>query len=180
MAFADYLDLRTAVIEAVGRTDIAEHFDRITKLAENWLSRNLRMQQQITETTLTLTGGTATLPTDYVESIAAYDSTGTELNQNTLQDIEADTSTFEGNVKFQYYAAIPTLTTSMTTTNWLLAAYPDVYLYAVGYQAALDIRDAEMAQAMRVLRDDAVFDARTSDHRSRYGRTRVRVKGPTP
>lgn len=179
MAFSDYLDLRTAVVEQVGNADIADVFDRLTKLAENWLERNLRMQQQLAETNVIVSGGVATLPTDIVEVFGVYDQSGVEINQLTVQDLQDELSQ-DGTYLLQYYAEIPTLTTSMTTSNWLLENYPDVYLYAVSYEAARHLRDVEAAQVMRQMRDDAVVSARGSDHRSRYSRTRVRVAGVTP
>lgn len=180
MAFTDYLDLRTAVIEQVGTADIADVFDRLTKLAESWLTRNLRMYQQLVEIQVVFTDGEATLPDNFVEIFAVYDENGEEANQKTLQDFQNDPSKSDGQYTIQYYSKIPTLTTSPTTTNWLLEAYPDVYMYSVAYEAAKHLREAELANIMRGMREDAVFDARTSDHRARYSRTRVRVKGVTP
>lgn len=179
MAFADYLDLRTAVIEQVGNPVIVDVFDRLTKLAEVYLTRNLRMSQQILETTLTISGGVGELPDDFAEIFGVYDLLGHEENQLTLQDLQ-DERGRDGEYKLQYYAKIPTISGSMTASNWLLEDHPDVYLYAVAYEAAKHLRDAESAEVFRALREDAVTDARSSDHRTRYSRTRVRVRGCTP
>ena len=179
MAFADYLDLRTAVIEQVGDASVVDVFDRLTKLAEVYLTRNLRMSQQLSETDLVVSGGVASLPDDFAETFGVYDRNGYEINQQTLQDLQGDTSR-DGTYTLQYYAKIPTLTGAPTNSNWLLEAHPDVYLYSVAYEAAKHLRDTESAQAFMALREDAVFDARGSDHRTRYSRTRVRVKGCTP
>lgn len=179
MAFADYLDLRTAVIEQVGNPSVVDVFDRLTKLAENWLTRNLRMQQQLTETNVIVTNGIAALPDDLSEIFGVYDQRGIEVNQKTVQDLQDDPLA-DGVYRVQYYAKIPTLTASMTTTNWLLQNYPDVYLYAVSYEAARHLRDIEAAQVMLQMRDDAVMNARGADHRTRYARSRVRVAGVTP
>ena len=62
MAFDDFLDLRTGVFEQIGRSDIADVFPRLTKLAEARLNRELRCREQITEATLTFSGGVASLP----------------------------------------------------------------------------------------------------------------------
>lgn len=180
MAFADYLDLRTAVIEQVGAVEIADVFDRLTKLAEVYLTRNLRMSQQLQETTLTVSGGVANLPDDFAETFGVYDAQGREINQKTLQDLQDDQGSGDGDYTFQYYAKIPTLTTSPTTSNWLLEAHPDVYLYSVSHEAAKYLRDAQATEVFRGLREDAVFEARAVDTRTRYSRTRVRVKGCTP
>lgn len=179
MAFSDYLDLRTAVIEQVGNADIADVFDRLTKLAETWLTRNLRMYPQLAEVQAIVTDGEADLPDDVAEVFGIYDQSGREVKQKTLQDLQ-DEVLADGVYRVQYYAKIPTLTASMATSNWLLEQYPDVYLYAVAYEAARHMRDAEMAQVMMQLREDAVANARGADHRARYSRVRVRVAGVTP
>lgn len=181
MAFADYLDLRTAVIEMVGKPDIADVFDRLTKLAETRLNRELRMRQQVVETTVTITAGSAPLPSDYAEIIGVYDQSGREFLTKTLQDVQDDDTTVsDGEYGLQYYAKLPTLTTNPTTTNWLLSEYPDLYLYAVGHEAARHVRDVELIEVTGGLRQQALDEASGNDDASRWARARVRVKGPTP
>ncbi len=180
MAFSDYLDLRTAVIEQIGSADIADVFDRLTQLAETWLTRNLRMSEQLQELQVSVTSGIADLPSDFAEMFGVYDQYGDEINQKTLQDLQNDNDLADGLYRIQYYAKIPTLTTGPTANNWLLEGYPDVYMYSIAYEAARHLRDAEMAQAMMQLREEAVANARGADHRARYARARVRVAGVTP
>ena len=193
-AFADYLDLRTAVIEDVKRPDIADKFDRITKLAESWLNNNVRMADQITETTVTFSSGTASLPADFREAIGLYNSSGLEYVQQpatqtevvgaksfySIQGSNLVSQALDGDYTFQYYAKISTITTSMTTSNWLLQKYPSLYLYAVGVEAAKSIRDMDAVAALTTLRNGAFEDARTDDETYRYSRARVRVQGATP
>jgi hypothetical protein len=181
MAFDDYLDLRTSVIEMVRRPDIADVMDRLTLLAETWLNRNLRTKDQITETTLSFSSGVATLPTDYLETIGLYTSEGEEIEPRTLQDLQNDTASFpDGSYTFQYYAKLPTLTTSMTTTNWLLSSAPDLYLYAVGYEAAKHVQDENLARVARALREESLMDVMGQDFSARYSRMKVRLQGVTP
>ena len=63
-AFADHLDLRTAVVEQVGSADIAEVFPRLLALAETKLNRQLRLRDQITDTPVTVTEGKIWIPPD--------------------------------------------------------------------------------------------------------------------
>lgn len=194
MAFTDYLDLRTAVLEQVGDTSLSDVFDRLTKLAEARLNRELRLSDQITETTLTISGGSAALPSDFLEMIGVYNGSGYEYvaqpsqaNRTTgpqsyygIEGGNLVTKGPDGDRTIQYYAAIPTLTTSLTTTNWLLAKYPAVYLYAVAFEAAKHKRDAELAGQMGGLMNDEISAARADDDRKRYARARVRVQGVNP
>lgn len=79
-----------------------------------------------------------------------------------------------------YYAKVPTLTTSLTTSNWLLQKHPGVYLYGVGLEAAKYLRQVDVAEATASFLDMEIKDANGQDAQERYGRSRVRVQGPTP
>jgi len=190
--FADYLDLRTAVIEQSGRPDIADVFDRLTKLAEARFNRSLRTRFQIASEPISISENAAALPDDYVEVIGVYGANGYELTGQTLQRTAnvnwrtyySLTSTEingpDGDLTLQYYAKVPTLTTSMTASNWLLEKYPDAYLYGVGYEAALYLKDAAGAQASGEILKQIMTDISSDDESARYARAVVRVKGCTP
>lgn len=192
MAFADYLDLRTAVLEEARRPDLADVFGRLTQLAETRLNRVLRTRKQITETTLTFASNVATLPSDFAAAIGLYDGYGCEYLQKPYQNTERTYQGYTyaidgssvvgptGTLTFHYYAKLPTLTTSMTTTNWLLDDHPHAYLYAVSEEVAKHARDVEGAQAFRALLDDELTQIRSDDNRARYSRAQVRVAGVRP
>lgn len=190
MAFSDYLDLRTAVVEMVGDADIVDVFDRLTKLAEARFNRDLRTRFQVSQVTLTVAEGVAALPGDFAEAIGVYDAQGREYIGQTLQMQRAGRSYYsldsallrgpDGDVTLEYYAKIPTLTDRMEASNWLLEQYPDAYLYGVSVEAAKYRRDVDGARALEAMREMAVSDIRADDSRARYSRARVRVKGPTP
>lgn len=191
-AFRDFLDLRTAVVEYVARPDIADVFGRFVGLAESRFNRLLRMREQIVSTTLTVSDGAVSLPADYQEIIGVFRPDGGEYVQQSVQKVaegwyyyavngsQIIAPKIEGDVRVDYYASIPPLAATLTTTNWLLERYPDVYLYGVGFEAAKYVRDAELAQASKFLMDDAVATARADDTQARYARSRVRVAGVTP
>lgn len=190
-AFADYLDLRTAVIETVRDDSITDVFDRLTKMAESRLNREMRCRDQITTTTITVSGGTGALPADFQEMIGVYDSNGYEYVAQPSQAVRVDNDSYYtiegGNLvaddreyTVQYYAALSTLTAGSTTSNWLLQKYPEVYLYSVAVEAAKHLRDTEAGPVLVRMRDDAIREARADDERQRYSRMRVRVAGVTP
>lgn len=194
-AFADYLDLRLAVGDHVGNRDISDVMPRLTQAAESWLNKQLRCRQQIVTSTLTFTGGVAALPVDFLEMINLYGLNGYRYNSGALADsrnwgtawsrYSIDGTSiyikgYSGNRDIQYYAKLPTLTSSPTATNWLLDEAPDVYLYAVGLEAAKFLKDVELAQATRALLDGEMNALKVSDDRARYSNTSVRVQGITP
>lgn len=191
-AFRDFLDLRTAVIEYVQRPDVADVFTRFVALAESRLNRTLRMREQVKTVTLTIASGVAALPEDFAEMIGLYGSGGGEYVQQTGQQVKDGgryyaieggnivAPNIAGDVEASYYAMLPPLSATPTTSNWLLNRYPDIYLYGVGFEAAKYVRDAELAQASKFMLDDAIATARSDDFDARYSRARVRVSGVTP
>ena len=200
-AFTDALDLRTAVVEHVGNADITDVWPRLVLMAEAFLNRNLRTRDQVTRTTLTLASGSVALPSDFLEVIGLYDGYGMEYLQQPLQQVKENhpggmytpseayyaisganlvSMGADGDRDFEYYAKIPTLTTSLTTSNWLLQKHPALYLYAVGLEAAKHTRDLELAQVTRDLREAELTEAHIEDDRARYSRARVRIPGVVP
>lgn len=192
-AFADYLDLRTAVIEEVGNADIADVFPRLTKMAEVEFNRRLRCREQMTETSVAPSSGSVALPADYLELISLTETNGKELIQQPLQAYDKlyDKRYFyaiegsnllaqDATYTLNYYAQIPTLTTSMTTSNWLLQKHPGLYLYGVAMEAEKHLRNVESAQAVMALRDMEFAAVYVQDNAERYSRARVRVMGATP
>lgn len=193
MALADYLDLRTAVIEQIGNADITDVFPRLVKFAENDFNRRLRCREQITDTTLTVSGGSASIPADLVEIIDLSTTAGRELVQlprakyekavNKAGFYTVDASTIlasDGTYDFRYYAKIPTITDSMTDTNWLLAKHPELYLYAVAEKAAKHIGNIELANASGSLAETEYGSVAGQDYAERFARARVRVAGVVP
>ena len=193
-AFADFLDLRTAVIENVGRPDIADVFPRLLALAEARLAREVRVREQMATVTLNLVDGRALLPTDWLEVIGVFSATGMEYRQLATQANTQHTGTCfysieggylvgptdSGEIRMDYYAKLPPLGTSVTTTNYLLQRYPDVYLYTTAFEAAKYVRDMEAAQINRDLMNEAIADMKADDQMARYARARVRVMGVAP
>lgn len=193
MAFADFLDLQTAVVEHVGNPSIADVFPRLVKLAEVTMNRRLRCREQITTASVVVTGGVGALPSDFQEIIGVYDGAGIEYIAQPLQVLkEAQSRGYyaisrsnivtknDETLTLEYYAKVPTITDSLTDTNWLLQKHPGLYLYAVGAEAAKYLKDVELAQATLALADLEFAAAAAEDAQQRYSRARVRVMGVTP
>ena len=186
MAFADTLDLRTAVVEAVGDASIAEVFDRLVLLAESKLNRTLRTRQQITRAPVVVVDQVAALPVDFAQLSGlyhrGYEVLGTNLQRGARGMYAVDTAIRgpNGIYEIEYYAKLPTLTVSLAGSNWLLQTYPDVYLYAVAVEAVRHLRDPEQALMFQAALEDALASVRADDASARYATARIRVKGPTP
>lgn len=192
-AFTDFLDLQTAVVEHVQRPDIADVFPRLVKLAEVAFNRRVRCREQVTTSSLVVTGGVATLPTDFQEVIGVYDEAGAEYIAQPLQELRKTqskgyysisgstlTTKNDETLTLQYYAKVPTISATMTDSNWLLQKAPGLYLYGVGLEAAKYVRDAEIAQATMPFLEMEFAALAAEDAQQRYSRARVRMQGVTP
>src|SRR3569833_1293335 len=134
-ALADYLDLRFAVGDFVKSRNLSDVMSRLVQQAESKLNRELRCRQQITAVTLTFAGGVSALPSDFIEMLNVYGVDGLPMTSAPLTDIQREGSQYyryaidgtniyirgySGDRDIEYYANLPTLTTSVTTSNWLL------------------------------------------------------------
>lgn len=205
MSITTYAELQSAITNWLGgRSDIAAA--RITEciaLFEASANRRLRTRKQETTTTLTPSSGSATLPTDYLEArrVTWTGSVRVELQYAEPSYLQAAWSstpsgtpvvyTIEGStlkvrptsttdLEFAYYAMIAALSDS-ATTNWLLTAHPDLYLF--GSLAELEtLLENDTRVQMWIQRRDAIFDEiEKLSNRSRYGSgAGVRVMAETP
>jgi hypothetical protein len=195
VAFADYIDLRLAVSEHVGNRAISDVFPRLVKLAETTLNKKLRTRKQMTTATLTFASGVAPLPAGCLEIISLFNLHKEPMRATSLADVQFEQSSntqyaidgsnviiygLTGDREFRYFAALPTLTTSPTTSNWLLADHPHVYLYAVGFEAAKFLRDAELAAMTDQLFSNALDEIKIDDDRARWANGVVRMQAATP
>lgn len=194
-ALADYLDLRFAVGDFVKNRNLSDVMPRLVQQAESKLNKELRCRQQITADTLTFANGEAPLPSDFVEMLNVYGVDGLPLTAAPLTDIQREGSQYyryavdgtkiyirglSGDRDIEYYAALPTLTTTPTTPNWLLAYAPDVYLYAASLEAAIHIQDVEKGAAARELLDGAMARVKLGNERAQWANTTTRVRGVCP
>lgn len=171
-AFADALDLRTAVVEAVGDETIVDVWPRLVSLAEAKLNRVLRTRYQIAQAIVPVSDE-APMPADFLEMAAMFQGTK-RLVWNPAYSLTP------GPYLIEYYAKLPTLAGDLTAANWLLQFYPDVYLYAVAEEAARHKRDLDLVGIMRAAKDEALMSLYSDDDRARFGQAVVRMNGVTP
>lgn len=194
-AFADALDLKFAVGDLVGNRSISDVWGRLVQMAETALNQKLRVRQMITDATLTFDEGAAPLPPDFLEiihvygpcgyqmragSLAAYLRPGSCYSQYEIGPYNITVRGFSGDKDIQYFAKLPSLAHSLSSCNWLLSCNPDVYLYAVGLQAAKHLKDVEIGQAADQLLAAALQSLKIDDERARFSNSIVRVQGMTP
>ena len=205
MAITTYAELKTAVAKWSWNTDETEFEasvgDFIT-LAEARFNRELRIAAMEASATITLTGSAGSLPADYLEfrRVVANTSPTTPLELVTPDFASGEYgTTYSGypahfsiigstitvypsttaTVGLRYYQKIPALSDS-NTTNWLLTAHPDIYLFAACVEGADFSRDQEQLAKFEARYQAAVKALEGSDTGARYARATMRVSGPTP
>jgi len=184
MALANYTDLQSAVLAWVVRTGDTESTTRVTdfiRLFESDANRRIRIRQNMTTASLSLTGGTSvvSLPTGFLEEIelnytdsgdrisrASYDTIDRARNSEqtagrpSLYAISGTQLVFEReadttySLLLRYYTAWDLAT---DTTNWLLTNAPDAYLFGSVAEAAMFVRDDQLL-SMAIQRRDAATE----------------------
>lgn len=175
MALDTYANLQTAIANFINRDDLTTLIPDFITLAESHFNRSLRVPQMENSATSTISAETLALPTDFlaVRSMFLDKNPRVELDfvpYGTLRTQYASTATGQPQVytiadgafyfgpapsdsytlHMVYWQQIPALSDS-NTSNWLLAAHPDVYLYGALTHAASYIRDdSALAQYMAV------------------------------
>lgn len=182
MAISTYANLQSAISEWLARPDLTtSQLQNLISLFEAYANRKLRVRQMETSETLTTSSGVASLASDFLETRSL---TWTSSDSSTSRQIgyvtpawlrgrynSADSGdpvvyTIEGSnivirmvddtasaFSHRYYQKIPALSDS-ATTNWLLTAHPDAYLFGSLVEAQAFIIDADKAGLWKLRRDE--------------------------
>jgi len=201
MTIATYSDLQAAVGSWIARNDLSSNIPDFIALFESAANRRLRLLQQESTATLTPSSGVAALPADY---LAWRRVTWTGQFPRELEYVHPSylhalyptlpagvprLFTVEGGnltvapkddtaLSFDYFQKIPALS-STTTSNWLLATAPDLYLFGALAEAHGFVKDAESLALWKSRRDELFDEIDRLDVKTR-GQSGIRVIGPTP
>ena len=155
MAITTYAELQTAIGDWLNRADLDQKIPDFIRLAESTLNDVLRSADMVTSSTVPITSGRATLPSDALEIVyaqvgSAEDEPLEQIAPQQLTMLRRTRTRDAANPRFfavvgrqlvvtpspsgslsldlDYYQRLPALTSS-NTTNWLLTDAPHVYLY---------------------------------------------------
>jgi len=166
MALTTYNELKTSVGDWLNRTDLTTAIPDFISLAEAQIERNLRTRQMIVRATASITTEYSAVPADFLEvkSFKLDTNPVTPLGFETIDSMDTLAVTYRSAAKpifftvvgeqfrylpepdtaytgeLIYYAKLSKLSTA-NTTNFLLTAAPDVYLYGALMQAAPYLQD---------------------------------------
>jgi hypothetical protein len=195
----DYADLLVTAGEYVGRNDFANLFQRFVGLAELKINRQIRVAEMESIAAVTVTDGVGPLPEGFLEARSVQTGSGRVIRSYSIQALEQSVRgcrevpfafaiqgrnvivrpVWSGNLQFDYYQKIPSLTPA-NPSNWLLETASDVYLYAVVEEISIWAKDAAGATAAAGIKSQALADLRSDDERARFGQNKVRIGGVTP
>lgn len=192
MSVDTYSALQAEVASWLRRSDLAAEIPTFITLAEAQMNRKVRCRQMLARVTEPITGQLTAAPADLVAPRSAR-LTGTSCLPTRLKWVSQEqmdalldgpdfTSgpprhyTLEGSnfrfspdpgtgaytLELSYYARIPALSNS-NSSNWLLAAHPDAYLYGALTQSAPYMRADERLQVWAQIFGSIVESINASD-----------------
>lgn len=207
MSLVSYADLQAQVANWLARSDLTAYIPDMITLFEAAACRKLKVRPQETTISLATTGGTATLPSDFLgwRRVTWTGSPNRELDYvhpsiYALEFIPDDNGvlsglplifTVEGSslkvkpidpndapLTFTYNQRTPAIS---GTLNWLWTSHPDAYLFGTLAEANFFNRGSAlpMAATWKQRRDEVFDEIQKVDFNERQG-MRIRVRGATP
>lgn len=184
VSIATYTQLQTAIGSWLLRSDLSATIPTFIAMAEARMNRDkrLRVSDAIVRDSLTVTGQFTALPSDFKQMINVerdadpvipleYKSPqGMDAVRNVegtgaprfycIHGTELELAPVEAcELEIIYYRNIPSLSDS-ATTNWLLTAAPDIYLYACLVESAPFLKDDE-----RIAVWESLYQQRVEEYR---------------
>jgi hypothetical protein len=167
MSLDTYANLQAEIALWLNRTDLTAQIPGFITLAEAQMNRRLRAFQMLSRSSFPISGELTALPSDFlaVETLrnttsglvlrsvsprmmdddrATYDYAAGDPQRYSIEGVNLRVSPVPGAAvatSLLYYAALPALASN--TSNWLLALYPDAYLYGALTQSAPYLRADE-------------------------------------
>lgn len=200
MAISTFAELKTAVAAWINRDDLTAHLPEFIALAEARLNRSMLTAEREGEVVSVTDDEELSLPDDFYGIRAIYIETDPRqiLQPMGLSELRAahrgaglpvGYAVSSGNtlvlgpapdgeytLNLNYWKAIPPLADN--STNWLLTAYPDVYLSAALVEASMFIMDEQRAQMWDARCSRQIDDIVRAGRRKAQGGAPRRLRSP--
>ena len=200
-----YAQLQTEIANWLDRTDLTSQIPTYIELAEASFNRTIRAPDMITKNdSYSISGQYNTLPSDTLEIIRIVvdvqpvivleyltpqdlselrgELTGTGKpyyftlvggSSNQLEVLRSPDQTYTSSII--YYTRIPALTDS-ATTNWLLTANPDIYLFGALVEAEPYLKNDERMPLWTNRLDKALTTLRLQGERELHSGSSLRMR----
>ena len=205
MAITTYAELQTATANWLDRTDLTARIPEFIELAEANFNRVIRQPDMVTKNdSFSISGRYTTLPTDTLEIVRivvdltpvivleyltpeeiserriSMSATGKPYyftviggSSNQLEVVPSPDATYTSSIV--YYTRIPALTDS-ATTNWLLTAHPDIYLFGTLVEAEPYLKNDERMPMWTSRLDKALMALRLQGERELHTGSSLRMR----
>ena len=205
MAITTYAELQTATANWLDRTDLTARIPEFIELAEANFNRVIRQPDMIAkDDSFSIAGRYTTLPTNTLEIIRivvdltpvivleyltpeeiserriVMSATGKPYyftmiggSSNQLEVLPSPDSTYTSSIV--YYTRIAALSDS-ATSNWLLAAHPDIYLFGTLVEAEPYLKNDERMPMWTARLDKALNDLKLQGQRERHTASGLRMR----
>lgn len=198
MAITTYSELKAAVADFLNRDDLTSVIPNFIALAEATLNRRLRSPEMVTRASVTVDAEYENRPADWMETIryqittnpitvlefvtpeeaiiqkTKFSAAGVPLFFSTVgtqfQHVPAPDGSYTG--ELMYYARIAGLSDT-NTSNWLLTANPDIYLYATLIQSAPYLKEDERIGVWAGIYDRLMSEYDVAEQRAKTGSSRL-------
>ncbi len=200
MAITTATELNTALANWLARTDLTSRIPEFVALAEAKMNRQLRaLDQETKSTSFSITGEFVNVPTSFLQARSFMTSAGgLRYSLKYLPPEQMEDKYVSGNAaprffcvvggQFRftpipdatytatlvYYVTIPPLASN--STNWLLTAHPDAYLYGSLLEAEGHLQNDERLPVWKQGYDNAIADIKGSNNRNRWGGPGLQIR----
>jgi len=193
--FTDYTTLQSTIADYLARSDLTASIPEFIRLAENRLSRDLRIRQmlQIATTTIDSTNGTVEIPADFLAMKDIHISSSNPIQTVTFQspsnffrNTRASTSGLPSfytalgsefrfspigaetdTLQMLYYVKPPHMSSTVSSNLWL-ANTPDLLLYAALGEAEPFLMNDERLATWSAMYDRGVQSLSKSDDEGEF------------
>jgi hypothetical protein len=205
VAITTYAELQTATANWLDRTDLTARIPEFIELAEANFNRVIRQPDMVAkDDSFSISGRYTTLPTDTLEIVrivldltpvivleyltpeeiserrATMNATGKPYyftviggSSNQLEVVPSPDSTYTSSIV--YYTRIAALSDA-ATSNWLLAAHPDIYLFGTLVEAEPYLKNDERMPMWTSRLDKALMALRLQGERELHTGSSLRMR----
>lgn len=200
----DYASLKTAIADLLNRDDLDAAIGTFIAVMEAQTEEQLRLRQMLARMPFDVGNEYEDLPADFLETRAFSLNTvpATPLTFATLDSMEVYKRDNPGTGKptqfsivgeqFQflkvpdttysatllYYQKIPRLSDTQTS-NWLLQARPDLYLYGAALNSAPYLKEDARIQTWSTFYQNAIDSMQVADDRAQTASNNLKAKART-
>lgn len=200
MPLSTYAELQASIADWLDRDDLEVQIRDFIAMAEAEFNRILFIPERELSSTLTVSGQTLALPLDFwaAQTLVLDSNPQVVLEQVPVSEIRrryghtgrpgyfalqqreilfGPVPDAEYEVVLNYWQAIPPLT-DLAPSNWLLAAYPDLYLYNTLVKGSAFAIDQQAVPMWEGMLGTAYGEAQQAGQDKAWGATPLRLRAP--